>query len=90
MKHHANKFGVLRSDEEQSIGGMNLWKSLYHEKDSKFSFFHHEKKGEKDNKETYDEHKIDDDYFKKKENIIWDENDKLKGTQHRVAIKPNV
>lgn len=89
MKHHANTYGELKSDDEQSVGGTKLWKSLYHEKDPNFSFHHYERQGEDSSgKELHIKHKIDDEYLKNNENTIWNTN-KDEGKKHRIGMTPN-
>lgn len=89
MKHHANTYGELKSDDEQSIGGMKLWKSLYHEKDPNYNFHHYKRLGDDPSgKELHTKHKIDDEYLKNNENTIWDTN-KDEGKKHRIGISPS-
>ncbi len=89
MKHHTKKFGELKSDDEQSIGGMKLWKSLYNEKDPDFTFHHYNNLRIDDGKEHYDKHKIDDEYLKNNEHTIWNKN-KEQGKKHRIGMGSNV
>ena len=89
MKYHVKKHGELKSDDRQSVGGMKFWKSLYHEKDPDFSFYHYKKIGEKDKREVHEKHKIDDEYLKNNQNTIWDEHSEKDGSNNRIAMKPN-
>ncbi len=88
MKYHTKKHGELKSDDEQSIGGMNLWKSLYHEKDPNFKFHHYKVIGMLNGKEQHEKHEIDDEYLDNNEDTIWSGNVK-NGKQHRIGMTPN-